>query len=618
MTQANPHELPDQATLAGWSVLRLMQEIDARGVQWSGREHAALYRQWLASGVHADAYVGHFNLGAAYHNAGQLALAESEYRAVLQLTDLAEARFNLGLIMEQGGRLYEAMAEWRQLLPSPGNAAPPGSSLQALGGLIRLARRTGQSGALQDYLEHSLALLPDQPGLALELQQLRTGSLAAGGAAADPGVIYVMAVCFNEAAILPFFLDHYINFVGASKIVLFDGGSNDGTAEIAARYPQVELVVRVSEKLDDRVLMAIRNEEWKQYRNDCDWMVVCDVDEFIYHPQLRAKLVEFKRDGVTLPMVEGFEMLSKEHPQHVAGRYIWQDIQTGTPNPSYYNKNLIFDPAIDINYTLGCHHCEPTGPVKRSEYFVFKNLHFRMLSHGHIVEKSRRSAARLSDWNKQTNAGFHYRQNAEMPRSDYNKLFVHGANVVEPRPRPALQRAAFEAVLQHLIALDGNAVLVEQTSVRGFGHGSDSGSTELLAWYVHSFGGSLACLEADPLARRNAGYALQQRGLLGRRVQLASALAEAPARVDLLLVNASDYLGDANDRAACERAALDAFAPFEALLSPQALVVLDGIEGADFSGKFRLLAPHLLGRGYQLQRKGYTAVFSKSTLLNNS
>ncbi|MES2264494.1 MAG: glycosyltransferase family 2 protein [Pseudomonadota bacterium] len=604
---------PDASTLAGWNILRLMQEVEIQGQRWTARDHIALYRLWLAGPGHPDAYAGHFNLGALYQQQGLSALAEAEYRAVLQLNDLGEARYNLGLLMEQDGRLYEAMAEWRTLVPARDNPSPAAINLQALNALIRVARRTGQHGILRDYLAHSLALLPQQPELASELQQIDAGALDANG---DPGVICVVAVCFNEGAILPFFLDHYINFVGASKIVLHDGGSTDDTAQIAARYPQVELVVKTSEKLDDRELMAIRNEEWKKYRNECDWMVVCDVDEFIYHPQLRAKLAEFKRDGITLPMVEGFEMLSKQHPQHVPGRFIWQDIQAGNPNPAYYNKNLIFDPVIDINYTLGCHHCEPTGPVKRSDSFIFKNLHYRMLSHRHIVEKSRRAAARLSDWNKQTNAGFHYRINAEMQRADYNKMFVGASNVVEPRARPALQRAAFETVLQYLLALDDNAVVVEQSCMRGFGHGNDSGSTELLAWYAHSFGGALLCVEPDPLALRNARHVLAERGL-GRHVELAATLPELPPRIDLLLFNATDYLGDASDRAACERAALAAYEAYEARLGPQALVVLDGIEGADFRGKYRLLAPHLLSRGYQLLRPGYTAIFSKAVPLSN-
>ncbi|WP_296943242.1 glycosyltransferase family 2 protein [uncultured Massilia sp.] len=602
----------DANTLAQWSVIRAMQEIEAHP-EWDAQQQAKLYLDWLAAGPHGDAYAAHYNLGALYQNGGRLAEAEEQYRAALRLVDLPAARFNLGLLMEQGGRPYEALGEWQALLPaaaqSPGTA-PDQLGLQALSASIGVARRLGQPARLQGLLELSLALQPEQPQVGEELAALRGAGPVPG---ADDAVIYVLAVCFNEAKILPFFLDHYIKFLGAKKVILHDGGSTDGTAEIAARYPEVELIVKVSEKLDDRELMAIRNEAWKTYRDECDWMIVGDVDEFLYHPRMRDKLAEFKRDGVTLPMVEGFEMRSKEYPRYQPGRYLFELVHTGLANPQYSNKNLIFDPKIDINYSLGCHNCNPTGPVKRSSTFVFKNLHYSMLSHEIIVEKSRRSAARLSDWNKETNAGFHYQLNAAMPRADYNRWFAGASDVVAPRQRPALQRPVFDAVLQHLFMLDENAVVVELGAAPGFGRGGDSGSTELLAWYVHGYAGSFTSVEADPLLRRHVAHSLAGRGL-GLNVAVAAPGDALPAGIDLLVVNSVDYLGDDADRARCRQAALEAFQAVEPQLADEAVVVLDGIEDGDAAGKFAQLVPYLKAQGYVARNGGYAVAFSKQPL----
>ena len=574
----------DSQILAQWPLIQLMQEIERRQDALSSLDTIAMYRKWLAAGPRPDAYGAHFNIGALHHAEGNFEAAVAEYRTVLSMVELPQARYNLGLALEQLGRYHDALDAWGPMLA-------PENPMQAVAqaGTDRVNSRLSHP---QD--ETPVAAPPD-----------------------DPAVIYVIGVCFNEAAILPFYLDHYIHFVGARKVILFDGGSTDGTHEIARRYPQVELVVRVSDKLDDRELMAIRNEEWKAYRNECDWMIVGDVDELLYHPNLRAKLAEFKRDGVTLPMVEGFEMLSKHHPQHVPGHYIWESIQTGVPNPGYYNKNLIFDPKIDINYTLGCHHCTPTGPVKRSEGFVFKNLHYRLLSYQHIVEKSRRSAARLSEWNKQTNAGFHYRKNAEMSRADYNRHYLGSFNVVNPRPRPQVLRPVLEEVVQHMLALDEDATIVELGAARSFGRGGDSGSTEQMAWYVHSFGGRLQVLDNDAQVRRHVAYSLEQRALMGKAVSAGGLGDPLPAHIDVLMCNDADYYGDAGDRAAIQRRALESFQHVEANLSPDAVIVLDGCEGGNFGGKHQLVAQHLLSRGFAVQRGGYTAVFSKSTLKHN-
>ena len=606
---ALPTEL---AQPGGLPVLRLMQLIEAHKDQLQPAQILALYHDWLRSADPREAYVGHYNLGALYQGAGRPREAAAQYRRALLQRELPEARYNLGLALEQQGRLHEAMAEWRRLDVDGAPLRP-----MALSSLIRAARRCGLETRMQRHMKDSLSLNADQPQLAQELQQLeerrraaQAPRPAAAGGADDP-VIHVVAVCFNEAVILPFFLDHYIHFVGASRIWLHDGGSTDGTAEIAARYPQVELVVKKSEKLDDRELMAIRNEEWKKHREGCDWMIVCDVDEFLYHPRLREKLAEFKREGITLPMVEGFEMLSKRQPVQRPGHFLWEDVQTGFPVPRYYNKNLIFDPAIEINYLLGCHSCDPKGPVKRTETFVFKNLHYRMLSHQHIVEKSRRAAARLSDWNKQTNAGFHYRHHAEMSSADYNKQFLPAYNVVEPRERPVLQREAFELLQPQMLMQPDYLRIVELGTARGFGTGADSGSTEFFAWYVHSFGGWLDSVDAEPRAARHAQRELRARGLLGGRVCFAGTVpAEGP--IDLLFIGAADHLGDDEDLFQDARRTLSDFTALEPRLAAGALVVLDGVQDeSDFAGRHRLLAPYLIGRGYQIQQQGYTLVFAK-------
>lgn len=243
--------------------------------------------------------------------------------------------------------------------------------------------------------------------------------------------IYLLACCYNEGRLLPFFLDYYCNFIGVSKVFLYDGGSTDNTSEIIKDYP-VEMFVHKSDKLDDRQLMYFRNECYKQWRNECDWFIVCDIDEFLYHPDIHTVLAQYKSEGITLPMVHGYEMLSKEFPVFKRGDYLPNFIQTGFYYPAYYNKHLIFDPVIDINYTLGCHQARPTGPVKQSPTVDFKNLHHKILSYDYFLAKATAAKERLSDWNKQVGAGSHYEQHAAKTKAEFLNFFVEADNVFEP------------------------------------------------------------------------------------------------------------------------------------------------------------------------------------------
>ena len=243
--------------------------------------------------------------------------------------------------------------------------------------------------------------------------------------------IYLLACCYNEARLMPFFLDYYCNFIGVSRVFLYDGGSTDNTSEIIKDYP-VDMFVHKADKVDDRQLMHFRNEGYKQWRTECDWFIVCDIDEFLYHPDIHTVLADYKKNGITLPRVEGFEMLSKEFPVFKKGDYLPGYIRTGSPNPAYYNKHLIFDPVLDINYMLGCHQARPTGPVKLSEQADFKNLHHKVLSYEYFLAKAVQTRDRLSDWNKEVGAGFHYADHARKTKEEFLQYFVEADNVFEP------------------------------------------------------------------------------------------------------------------------------------------------------------------------------------------
>lgn len=570
----------------------------------------ALCQAWLRQAQPAERYVGLFQLGSLQQRLGQHAEAAEQYRACLSLQELPQARYNLGLVLEQLGQ--EGLAD-EQLQRLGSATTEPGLRRQALVQRLRLARRR-QDRPLADRL---LALL--EPLCTAEADRRRWLQLRAEHEAAAPAQtgggesplrITVMACCFNEAAILPFFIEHYQQFVGATRIVLQDGGSTDETAAIVARYPGVELVVKRSEKLDDRELLQIRNEAWKPWRDEADWMIVCDVDEFLYHPDIKAELRRLRDEGVTLPMVEGFEMLSKRFPEHRPDRYLWQDIQAGFAVPDYYNKNLIFDPRIDINYHLGCHSCAPTGPVRRSEGTAFRNLHYRMLSHQHIVDKSRRAAARLSDWNRQSNAGFHYRQHAVMPEADYNRQFLKASNVVAPRPRPRWNEAR-ERLFQRLGMLSAPAQVAEIAA------GVENDWSGWCAWYGHAFGGGYRLLDADSRLRRHAIAEIDRRGLT-RDGQLACADLDslrdslAGQALDLVVVGPGQLIGDAEDLRHNAQAIAAQVAELLPLLAPDAALLLHGDAGrVGVDDPFQFLRPWLLAQGWAVERLGEQTLYTR-------
>lgn len=233
--------------------------------------------------------------------------------------------------------------------------------------------------------------------------------------------ILVFSCCFNEEHILPFYLDYYSNFIGADKIIIVDGGSSDRSQDIIKANPKTELIIDIQEKLDDRYLNDIRNNGWKPYREQYDWIIVCDIDEFIYHPNLKEKLKEYDKEGVTIPLTLGYDMIDKKFPKFENGEFITNIIKKGVPDNVFLNKKSIFKSFIDINYHIGAHGCEPIGTVKYSETKDIKHLHYKWLSNKYMTKRSAGVADRLSDWNLSGGCGAHNRPFSLTSISNFNK-----------------------------------------------------------------------------------------------------------------------------------------------------------------------------------------------------
>ena len=258
--------------------------------------------------------------------------------------------------------------------------------------------------------------------------------------------ITTITVCYNEEKILPFFLDYYSSF--SDEIIIFDGNSTDDTVNIIqsyARKTKCNIELRISNSpnsvnsYDEELLRTelnfnynlslhyIRNNAWKYlFTNHInDWIIVVDVDEFMYHPDgLRNKLKEFKQHGVTHPNVQGFNMISDYFPTYTPGKFLFDEIKGGFWWKEQCKK-VIFDSKHikEINFLPGCHYCNPVGNVV-SDTLSFKDqiksIHYRYLGYDYFKNQDFNKYKRLSNSDIQNNLAIHYKQHSEMTLGDYN------------------------------------------------------------------------------------------------------------------------------------------------------------------------------------------------------
>ena len=162
---------------------------------------------------------------------------------------------------------------------------------------------------------------------------------------------------------LPFFFLHYDQLV--QKYIIYDDASTDDSREILRRNAKVE--VRSMPPYSDpesRIGSALTLQEncWKESRGIADWVIVTDIDEHLYHPDMCQYLAQCRARGVTIIPALGYQMLSEQFPERE--NVLCQSLTKGACD-SMYSKLNIFSPSeIDtVNYAPGRHKAEPTGHV---------------------------------------------------------------------------------------------------------------------------------------------------------------------------------------------------------------------------------------------------------------
>lgn len=277
--------------------------------------------------------------------------------------------------------------------------------------------------------------------------------------------IDVHAICWNEARLLPLFLQHYASF--ASRIFVWDNFSDDGSRQLIEACPNAVLMSYDSGgEYSERILQRLKNNCWKW--STADWVIVCDVDELVYHPHLLQYLEE-QSDADVLKCV-GFNLVGPESMS------LQPLAQWKASFSDAYCKSVVFRPEIrEIGFSIGSHRARATSPVRRSDLRLF-HMHYS----GSVESLQKRHAAigqRQSSHDVQAGLGNQFRLTDDQLQTRYRNLHRSSLELpVVERVREVMSRNSSLRPILKFLEKEGitpparHASWTSETLERCFGH----------------------------------------------------------------------------------------------------------------------------------------------------
>jgi hypothetical protein len=232
-------------------------------------------------------------------------------------------------------------------------------------------------------------------------------------------VITVVAIAKNEHDMMPFFMRHYQAI--ADRIIVYDE-SDDDTPQIVKQIGGEVIEMERGNGIRDDVHALLKSQAGGQFGGD--WTIVPDVDEFVYHPDLRALLADYMAHGITLPRIEGYAMIGD---QLLTDGYLTNQLRDGLPD-KVYSKRIIYRSNLPITYRPGAHKVQAIGDVNSPQADI-KLLHYKFAFGWQWLERRLKQVV-LSPENVTNGWG---KQVRDIPafRARFDYLMAHKQRVID-------------------------------------------------------------------------------------------------------------------------------------------------------------------------------------------
>ncbi|SHM95732.1 glycosyltransferase family 2 protein [Roseibium suaedae] len=240
--------------------------------------------------------------------------------------------------------------------------------------------------------------------------------------------IHLHCVNWNSIEFIDYFFRHYDGFV--SRYFVNDDGSTDGSLEYLSRRPDVTLAAKPRLDSESYVLESLHSHltSWKRSAGLADWVIVVDMDEHIYHPDLPLYLERVTREGVTAIPALGFQMLSRKMPDKNVR--LTDEIRVGAPWKQM-SKLVMFRPdaVLDPGFAIGRHTAEPKGDIRYPDRDELLLLHYKYIGFDALKLRHAQAQARRRKADLQNGWGHRYAFDEQKLEEDFSAFEARSLDV---------------------------------------------------------------------------------------------------------------------------------------------------------------------------------------------
>jgi len=212
---------------------------------------------------------------------------------------------------------------------------------------------------------------------------------------------------------LGFMFRNYDDLV--QRYIVYDDGSTDGSLEILAAHPKVEIRDQAPYRNpNSRVLGAMSMLEtcWHESRGRADWVIVGDIDEHLYHPRIDLYLSACKRAGITIIPALGYQMIAEAFPPH--GIKLSDSLTMGAPFEDMSKLNIFSPDHVDaLHFRPGRHKAAPVGRIVAPLRDELLLLHYKYMGFERTLRRHQQYRPRMRLGDISNDWGYQYRWSPE-------------------------------------------------------------------------------------------------------------------------------------------------------------------------------------------------------------